>query len=78
MAPLEFSVFGTAARYRVIKSVNILPVLLVRIKVTPQHPIKAQKGSTGIALLILNLGATCRRVVKATTRPLYTRRITLV
>jgi hypothetical protein len=70
--------FGIPARYGEIKSVNILPNLLVRVKVTPQHLIKTQKESTGIPPPILNLGARRMRVVKPTTRPLYVRGTTLV
>jgi hypothetical protein len=39
---------------------------------------KAQKGSGGVALLILNLGASCTWVVNATLLPLYLRERTPV
>ena len=39
---------------------------------------KAYRGSTGIAPLILNLGTRCRWVVNFTPRPLYSREITPV
>jgi len=43
----------------------------VKVKVTPEQATKAQRGSRGIALLFLNLGARWGGVVNATPRPLY-------
>jgi hypothetical protein len=43
----------------------------VRVKVSYNRPQRAQRGSRGIALLMLDLGARRGWVVSATPRPLY-------
>jgi hypothetical protein len=47
---------------------------LVKVKVTPDKQQKAQRGSRGIPLFVLNLGARCGWAVKAALRALYSRR----
>ena len=43
----------------------------VKLKLNLEQATKAQRGSTGIALLFFNLGARWGWVVNATPRPLY-------
>jgi hypothetical protein len=45
-----------------------------KVKVTPLHAIKGTERSSVIVLLILNLSARRKWVVKATPRPLYPRK----
>ena len=45
----------------------------VKVKFTLEQATKAQRGSRGAAILLLNLGARWRWVVNATIRPLHPR-----
>jgi hypothetical protein len=46
-------------------------IIKVRVNFTLELGIKAQRGSRGVSLLSLNLGARWWWVVNATPRPLY-------
>jgi hypothetical protein len=45
----------------------------VKVKVSLEQVLKAQRGSRGIAILFFNLGTKWRWVVNSTPRPLYPR-----
>jgi len=46
-------------------------LISAKVKFVLEQYTRAQRRSKGIALLFLNLGARCGRVVNATPRPLY-------
>lgn len=48
-----------------------------KVRVSPQHDIKAQVGSRRITLLVLNLDARSRSVASATRRLLFPRKVPL-